>query len=213
MNSVYRAALLLMVTAVTVSAQEPYEPGLSGYGFKVGLALGNQFGEEISSSYSLPGPSGGLFATYQVHPKFSIQPELLLQRKGAKHKFNDSTAEFNMWYVQLPVLLKLNNPSPKSFTPSLYAGPAVGMLVRSRGLYRDENDALFADTDSKDLFKSTEVSTIFGISFDLTKVKFLHGNGKLAFDFRFDLGLTKLPKDGANTKSGTFTAFLGYSFL
>jgi len=88
------------------------------------------------------GLSAGAFATVDMGGPFALQPEVLYVQKGAESGEAAVVPETGMLvfirrdieadYIELPVLGTLRMPGVPLVTPTVTAGPTVGLNVRSR---------------------------------------------------------------------------------
>ncbi len=165
--------------------------GITGQGFKLGIGIAN-----ISTDYeelnefldSRVGFSGGVFLTYAIDRQFSIQPEILYVSKGAAKDFFFFDAHWNLDYLEIPVLLKLDLAPEDKVHPSLFAGPALDILMASKFHVLNE------EYDIKDFTKSMDVSLIFGAGLDYKRV---------TFDIRYSLGLSGVVDVGQGINEAT----------
>ena len=121
-----RLILLTLVLAVATTASAALLPS---YGIKAGLNISDVNMDDIESS-TKSGYVAGLFVDW-ASPLLHLQGELLYtSRKSELGAF--STASYNVetrtHYIQIPVLVKFGLPLP-AVSPSVYAGPAVAVVV------------------------------------------------------------------------------------
>lgn len=178
---------LLVLSLVTVGARaQQHVAGVSGYGVKVGVGWATMnTNDETFKSGSAGGVTAGIFLTYAVSPKLALQPELLYVPKGSSTDNLFLASGFDCSYLEVPVLLKYNLTQTDRVIPSVYAGPAVGVLL-SGELF---SDWFISDRDGSDVtdgMKSLEMSLIFGGNLEFASSK------KFNFfvDVRYSLGLT-----------------------
>jgi hypothetical protein len=94
---------------------------------------------------------------------------------------NDLSAKLKLstTYIQVPVLIKANlMPQGNKVVPSIYAGPAIGLLVASKLSVADT-----LEYDAKDWVSGMDLALVFGVG---VKVK------NVIFDVRYDMGLTNV---------------------
>jgi hypothetical protein len=142
----------------------------------------------------------GAFITFSMSDMVAIQPELLYVMKGTKDD-DDAAEKLKLDYVQVPVLVKLNFQTASSFKPSVFAGPAVGILLSGK----------YGDVDVKDGFKSTDFGLVFGVGAEIGA----GATGAFTLDARYDLGLSNILEDAGDfsVKTSNIGLFVGYSFL
>lgn len=179
MRKLFLALGIVLSLCAAASAQES-AAGITGKGFKLGLGIA-----DISTDYSelnefldsRVGFSGGAFLTYALDRQFSLQPELLYVSKGAGKDLFFFNAHWNLDYLEIPVLLKLDLSPDASLHPSLFAGPALDILMSSKFHVINE------DYDLKDYTTSLDFSLIFGAGLDYKR---------FTFDVRYSLGLSSV---------------------
>ncbi len=191
----------------------------------------------------------GGFITYQLTDWLALQPELLLSVKGAKFTEEgsdliataaydsiitwDNQETWKLTYIEIPLLMKFTVPTSSNIKPNIIMGPAVGIKVGSKldwhwsgsgkpvgaiyNFYWDESSK-----ENIDGLENIELSFVFGtgIDFELT-------SGKILFDVRYTMGLTKsdsykvdfkkvewghVERSNLDIKNRTISIMLGYSF-
>ena len=152
---------------------------------------------ELSKMSSLTAFLFGAFVNIQINENFSIQPELLYIRKGAKQDLEVNTTllgyvpanlsgslKWKLDYIEIPLLLKVSIPTEGSLKPSFFAGPAISFAVSSNLGF--ELAGFSEDLDIGSFVKSTDFSVVFGgcLDIDLSPKNFI------VLDARYELGLT-----------------------
>jgi len=176
---------MILVLCVTASAQQAGATpqttvGVTGKGLKLGFGIANistEYAELNDFLDSRVGFSGGAFLTYALSRQFAVQPEILYVSKGASKDFFFFNAHWNLDYLEIPVLLKFNLMPEGKLQPSLYAGPALDVLMASKFHIIDET------YDIKDYTKSMDFGLVFGAGLDYKHI---------TFDVRYALGLTNV---------------------
>ena len=151
--------------------------------------------------------SGGFFFDVQVYEVFSFQPELLLSVRGASFEY-DAIEEieddegfitryitqqqtYNLMYVEVPMLAKLNfNMSPNTKF-AIFVGPSIAFNVdanlKSTYEVKDTRHGLVIDetksTDSEPLIdiETIDFAIVSGFGFDIAMIR---------VDARYHFGLT-----------------------
>ncbi len=190
------ALLLGLALPMTSQAQSPIDLGVRG-----GVTQATFYGDDVASNDFRPGFTGGVFLNYQVNDVFSVQPEVLYSRRGAKNHFSETTSpdledvRVRQDVIEIPVLLKLSAPTAP-VTPRLYVGPALGFITNS------EVDGVDAD----DSFTDVDFSGVVGgeIAYALNKGPL----SEIAVDGRYNLGFTSLG-DVGNFEDVSTSAFTG----
>lgn len=192
------AALMLFLTASLSAQTEMW------FGPKAGASMAKVTGDDIDSLFSdvkyKTGFAAGVFLNAGLTPSIAIQPELLYVMRGAKEDVIDLKLKAN--YVALPVLIKWMAPTQGSVKPNLFVGPEVAFLMSAK------IDTVGGDVDVKDSTKSVDFGLVFGGGLD-----FDAGSGRVTFDVRYNLGLTKIDdsSDKSDIKNSGFAAYIGYA--
>lgn len=169
---------LLIALACAANAQTGMQGNLTGMGFKAGVNFGSFVGSDAGSPNTRTGFTGGGFLTYTIMRQLSIQPELYYTMKGGKRFPNTVDQEnWDLNYLEIPLLLKLNFPTEGMVKPNVFAGPQLGFPL----------SANYNDQDVMDYVKGTEFSLAFGAGIEY-KLKMV----SLTFDARYVLGLTNI---------------------
>ncbi len=190
------ALLVGLALPMSSQAQSPIDLGVRG-----GITQATFYGDDVASNDFRPGFTGGVFLNYQVNDAFSVQPEVLYSRRGAKNHFSETTSpdlediRVRQDVIEIPVLLKLSAPTAP-VTPRLYVGPALGFITNS------EVDGADAD----DSFTDVDFSGVVGgeIAYALNKGPL----SEIAVDGRYNLGFTSLG-DVGNFEDVSTSAFTG----
>ncbi len=183
-------------------------------GIKGGLNLSTLSVDGSDDSNLKAGFHAGVYSKIPMSSYFAIQPELMYSGKGVKVNYDESAvasgeSQFNLHYIDLPVLLVFN----LSEDFSIQAGPYVSYLIGAN----TETDASFfgADIDSedeldRDHFQSLDYGFSAGLGFDLNP---------LLFGFRYNIGLQQVAKDDdvsydllGDAKNSVIQLFVGLKF-
>jgi hypothetical protein len=118
-------------------------------GPKLGINAATMTGEELEAAPGsiwdpgyMPGGMIGVFASFAFTDKWAIQPEVLYSQKGSDYKevaplgstgdtTRTTTANIELMYVEVPVLLTYTLPRSGRFQPFFYAGPVIAFNVSS----------------------------------------------------------------------------------
>jgi hypothetical protein len=188
----FTAALLPQTASAAVGVKGGY--GLSKLSFT---------GGDVPPLVNLKTPVGGIFFGFGMGP-FSIQPEVLYVRIGARMEEGEYWLEERYDCIQVPLLLKVNvMPGPVS--PMIYGGPY--------GAYRLTAKEVDSDGYSED-FKDDSVTFDYGIVFG-GGIDFNLAAIKLTAEARYNLGLANLAKDpdpGFSVKNRTLMFLVGIGF-
>jgi hypothetical protein len=168
---------VLMVAAIMLFAAAPLfaGDGKMMFGVKAGLNLATGTGDDAEGLSMKTGAVGGAFLCYNITEIFAIQPELLFSMKGAKSDEADIDGSLKYNYFEIPLLLKVNLPTEGKIKPSLYAGPAIGILMSAKA----------EDEDLKDFSKTMDVGIVAGAG-----VGYQMEKGMLFLEGRYEVGMT-----------------------
>lgn len=181
---------LILLLCVTAQAQKPI-PGVTGMGFKLGLAItsiNTDYDELDDILDSRDAFMGGAFLTYSFSPQLAIQPEIYYVSKGAGKDLFLFDAHWAIDYLEVPVLLKFDLMPKGPAHPNLFAGPALGVMLSS------EIAALDESIDVTDGMKTIDYSLVFGGGVEYKR---------FVFDVRYTLGLANvIDADKVNDLTG-----------
>jgi hypothetical protein len=208
-------AIVLLIGLVQFSfAQTTNEGGNFRFGVKGGVNLSNLDTQNVESNNSLTGFNLGIFGKIPITESLAIQPELLYTTKGAKLTYNNyfvnGPAEFNLNYIELPVLLVIN------ITPNfnIHGGPYVAYLLDSnvtsnvQGTFFDIQNNI-----SNEDYNRFDTGLAVGLGFDIKHfglgARYNYGLQKVGKERNF-LGTNYTFPDGKNS---VINLYLSYSFL
>ena len=202
-SSLLAAAVLTVMTlgsGQNAHAQSQMEYSPVTWGLNAGLTVSDLWGDDVGGTTVRAGFTGGAFLNYRVHPTFSIQPEMNFTMKYSQADAGvlgeAQKTDYDLGYLEIPVLFKAHLPTQSMITPNLYAGPALSFK-------------LYGEADGDDL-RSTHNSVDFGLAFGGG----IDINRALHLDLRYTLGLVDVfdaPGD-PEVKNGAFQVTLGYGF-
>ncbi len=198
MKKLFLAAILVISGSSAMMAQSDLAFGIKG-GVNFSNLTGDGFGEfdddSARTSFNL-----GAVLEIPVSEKFAVQPEVFYSGQGFDlvQRDNDQDTEFQLDYINVPVLAKIY------LVQGLYleAGPQVGFLVESK--VDGPNGELNFNEDN---FNDIDFAGAVGVGY-----KF---NGGLYLNARYTQGFTDIydGETGDNsTKNGVFAASLGFIF-
>ncbi len=175
----FSAVLVLAVLCAGLSYSQV------GIGIKGGVNFANIGGADArTDSKSLTGFAAGGYLEISLPVLFTIQPEVLYSMKGfaVERQYDKHTIHFN--YLEIPVLVKYSFPVPV-VKPSLYAGPAMGILLSAKE--EDEFGGLpTVETDFTDNTTSVDWGLVLGASANIAVI---------TVDIRYTLGLATVEKN------------------
>lgn len=160
-----KLVLLIVCVASFVATQAQAK-----FGIKSGLNFAN-LTNDIEGDMKLSFYAGA-FAHVPVANRFSVQPELVFSRQGAKFDDPGDDIKWRLNYLNIPVMGQYNDPS------GFYAetGPQFGFLLNAK--VKDDGNVVSANSS----FKSFDLSWGFGAGFNFTK--------QAGIGLRWNLGLT-----------------------
>lgn len=186
------------------------ERGITGKGVKLGLNLTSLGGGDVKSADSKMGFAVGGFLTYRINKLIAVQPEVLLTQKKANSEKDVEGGtwkyKLDLWYLEIPVLVKFAIPVESSLNPSVFGGPVVALKLSGKG--KSEFTEGVADKVVGGL-ESYDFGVILGAGVEFTLGFFQ--KGKFTADVRYNLGLTKINTE-KDIKTRAFTFMLGYIF-
>ena len=203
--------LVMATVALTASAQN--EVGQLTLQPKVGVNLANLTDTKINdeSGKMKAGLVLGVEAEYGLTEKFSVAAGLLYSMQGCdfgEYKVSTGGTTLGGWDKNQRNLAYLNIPIVANFYFAkgwaIKAGVQPGFLLSAKykvdGIGAQES----FNEDVKDGLKSFDLYIPLGISYEYEKA---------VFDLRYNLGVTKVNKDGDNSsKNGVIQFTVGYKF-
>ncbi len=181
------------------------------FGIKGGLNLSNIYTEDVDDNNVLPSFNAGFYATLPITSFIAIQPEVLYSRKGSEltydNAFATGKAKFNLNYVEVPVLVKINLTK----NLNIHAGPYFAYLIDANVKNESDGGTIdFEETYDNDDFNKFDAGISGGIGLDFDSI----GIGA-----RYNYGLTTIGKertvggttytvpDGKNSSLSLYVAF------
>ena len=199
--------LIVSLTVLALAAVAP-QPASAGFGIKGGLAQSNL---DFSPAALVPlsrlnAPMGGVYWGFNLG-LFTIQPEALYLRMGARVEDAPDWMEDRIEYIQVPVLLKIKL-LPGPVKPVIYGGGYYSFLLTAKGV--SYIDGVSDEVDIKDQVKSNDYGVVFGggLDFSLAGIK-------LSAEVRYNLGLANinnLPDDTTSVKNTSLMFLVGLGF-
>ncbi len=195
---------LIVLVLAAVAAQ----PAAAGFGLKGGLSQATlKFSPDQGIPLSrLNAPTGGVFWDFNLG-LFSIQPEALYVRMGARMEEGADWLEDRFDYIQIPVLLKIKL-LPGPIKPVIYAGGYYSFLLSAKEVANI--GGVESSSDLKAELESSDYGLVFGggIDFNLVAIK-------LSAEFRYNLGLANIGKNagpGESVKNDVMMFLVGVGF-
>jgi len=186
-----KKSLLLIVCAVAIATISQAQVR---FGFKGGVNLANINGD-IEGNKQKVGYYAGAQAKISVSSAFSIQPELVYSNQGTKIE-EDVTVDFNLNYLNLPVMFQYNTPF------GLYAetGPQISYLIGAKAKAEGES------ADVKEMFKSVDYGWALGLGYQM------QGSG-LGLSARYTIGLAKINDSEGEQKITNGVIQVGFHYF
>lgn len=194
------AASLTVVSAFALCAVTPDLAAAQHGGVKGGVNVNAiSFSPDLGSRGSadrLIGVTAGLWVAQPIHPRFAVQIEALVARKGTKElfRFGDS---LKVTYLEVPVLLRL-----RKFLGSdgyLFAGPSAAFALSSTY----ESDGI--SEDASDGVKRVDLGLTVGGGIE---------HRRLVLDARYTWGLTRVVTNSdfpdVALRNRTFVVMVGF---
>ncbi len=119
-----------------------------------------------------------------LNESVALRFEPMYLQKGAEAGINGVDIEFNLAYLEVPVMLKYAFGTGDT-KPYIMAGPTIGFNLSAKQKISFGSDS--EETDIKDDISSTD----FGLGFG-GGVNFLTGNNSIFVEVRYTLGLTNI---------------------
>lgn len=149
--------LLSMFTSYLLQAQ-------ASFGVKAGVNLGSLTGEFPYGQKTRVSFNAGFVSEFPLSDSFSIQPELFYSDKGTQVIQRDaSTVEFQLSYVELPVLAKIYFAEGYS---SFEIGPQFGYKLTEK---------VEGETPDADFARDFDTSIVAGLSYKFDNGFFVTG--------------------------------------
>jgi hypothetical protein len=186
--------------------------------FKFGILGGANFSNidanDTENNKAHVGFNFGVFTRIPLTKSFAIQPEVYFTTKGSEMTYQngtvDGTANFDLSYIEIPVLMVFNVTDNINF----HVGPYFSYLVDSK--VQNVSDVNFYDfesnIDSND-FNDFDTGIVAGFGVDVKS---------FGFGVRYNFGLITVGKEktylGTNYvfpdgKNGVINLYLNYSIL
>ncbi|HAH51274.1 MAG TPA: hypothetical protein DF712_02155 [Balneola sp.] len=187
-------ALSIILLTIGLSSQGKAQ-SMPEFGVKGGLNY-STFNDTEDVEYKT-GFLVGAYANFKIPlSPVSVQPEILFAQYGAKAENADF--QFNVNYVQIPVLLKFGFETPGA-QPNVYFGPYMSFNTKAEVANNDGSFNL--EDDAKD----NEFGVIVGAGIDVSKLR---------LGLRYTAGLTNVAEDNFNdsAKNGAIALTVGIAF-
>ncbi|MBU2997969.1 PorT family protein [Cellulophaga baltica] len=188
-------ALLIFMTAGTSLFAQSWSDEFQ-LGVKAGANLSTVTGDDSSDPGHRTSFYAGLLAEAPITEKLSLQPEVFYSRQGfdINDNPNGSDTEYQLDYIQVPVLLKVYLVDGLN----IQAGPQFGFKVNE-----DINIPGADDDIDVDGVEDFDFQLTSGLEYKIAQSVFIQA--------RYTYGFSELVKD-TDTHTSYFSAGIGYMF-
>lgn len=195
------------LTAGMVQGQAP-PPGGGGGGGDQGFGIGVKGGyltttfDSAATTDVFNSNNGWMFGVWfggNRNGLVGVQGEIMYAKKGSKEDFLNRTLTYDNYYLEIPILARINIGSQSRNSISVYglAGPVFDVLLKA------EQDGI----DIKDNYESLDIGVLFGGGIEISR---------LLLELRYNRGLKNVLKGGggnaADIKTHTFAILAGVRF-
>ncbi len=204
-KTVLITALLILLPAVAA--------GQSTVGFRGGLSLASLGGDDAVDLDSRTGLSFGGFFNVPVSDMLGVQVGAGFVQKGAKETELGIDLEFELGYIEIPLLLTLSPPTSGNVGFTFSVGPAVGFKTGCEFSASDAGVTVELDCDDPSIdldLKSFDVGAMVGAGLDIGLTESI----SLHLDAFYNFGFTKIDDSGVDddVKNRAFSILAGLSF-
>jgi hypothetical protein len=196
---------------LTVNAQDAAKKdGGFSIGPKGGVSICRYKGSHNSSTGDRTGAVIGGFANISFLRVFSIQPEFFFsQRGGAAGNIDNSTSNYKLSYMEVPILFKLRLPIDRTFFPHVFVGPDIAYRLYSNSTTTDANGNTVDIRDAN--LRRLDTGGVLGAGLDVqSKRIFFTIDGRYGFSFN-NLGNSAYNLN-VNHRSIVLLAGVGFRF-
>ncbi|MDX1672968.1 MAG: porin family protein [Balneolaceae bacterium] len=174
------------------------------YGVKGGLYLSSILGDDAETNSFRSGIHAGIFYSKVLGDKIALQPELLYSKKGGESRIRQTSGalliqNFELSYLEVPLLLKYIVPTSGGSRVNLFAGPSVGFL-----LDQDTENLITGSTVTLDELSSVEWGILAGAGLDVR-----YSSKLIIIEARVGYGLNSVDDTGQGLDLHNF--FIGLS--
>jgi opacity protein-like surface antigen len=182
----------ILVLAITLIAAQVAAEGKIPMGLEIGLNMASLRGDDVQGAEFRTGLSVGGFVEYPVSPMVSVMGEVLYTMKGGRKSYEDVepgllaarlafNETFNLDYLEVPVLLKINMTTSGRIRPYLLVGPGIAFNIAAN--WEETNTDIISEDLSK-YIKSFDYGIIVGGG-----VNFPVRSHMMSLGARYELGL------------------------
>jgi len=142
----------------------------------------------LSGGKFLTGFQAGLFKTFDLSKRFQIQPEINYALRGGNgsttYLYDDIVCKVNIFYVEIPVILKYKILTGRTFSSAVYAGPYTALKLKAEKqtrIWKEEEATALPNV------RSFDYGLILGLD-----VEYALGSGRALVDLRSGVGLNNI---------------------
>ena len=135
--------------------------------FKGGVNMSQVTGDNVfDDAEARFGIAGGIALRWPIAGAASLQPELNFAQKGTKLEDTPGISEdvtYEVDYLEVPVLLRLDLPPAAGVSPAVFLGPALGIELSEQLRVRS---GLLQGTDSRSDLEDFDLGVVGGVGFE-----------------------------------------------
>jgi hypothetical protein len=158
-----RAALTMLFFIIASAAFGQF--GLA-IGPKAGVSISTFRGADFDNIDNRTSWLGGVFLNAQITPAITLQPEVLLTRRGAEFIRTNVRSTISVNYFEVPILLKVRLPIGQVVFPHVFVGPNFSFRTNVDYSSFDNDSGTTLTTNDADIRK-TDVGAVVGGGFDI----------------------------------------------
>lgn len=201
--------VLMMAAVLLFTAAPLFAEGIL-FGVKGGLNMTDVTGDDAPEASMKMGFGGGIFFNYAFTELFAVQVEGLYMMKGATEDVTEEDltfeASWNINYIEIPLLLKVNIPTEGKIKPAIFAGPTFGFLMSAEVEVEGET------VDIKDELESMDIGILGG-----AEIGYKMEKGMLFLSASYEIGMMSIAKtegdeEEVDVKNSNIGVYLGYGF-
>jgi len=185
----------LLITGIAMAQHGNTPSGFINIGIKGGVNAYNIHNDNNIKYDTKIGYHFGLLGHIHINQMFAVQPEIVYSTQGAKYKLNNETTNFNLSYINVPVLFQYMFENGLR----LQAGPQLGVLVAAKSKTGSTT------TDNKENIKPIDLALSLGAGYIIPSIG-------LGIDVRYNLGLNNI-NDIGEVKSTNRGLQLGLFYI
>lgn len=200
---------VLFAVSVPPATAQPWTGGI-----KIGTSIATLRGSANTTFHYKASLAGGATVSYWFTDVVSVRAEILYAQRGGTTDnaiFEETetglTADVNITYVDIPVLLVARVPVAWRVVPSIYGGGAYATNIDTAITLR--RDGVIVSTNSDDSIASKDLFGIIGTTFDIDV-----SGQRLGLDLRAAVGTKNVrpERPDAPLRNTSFILALGIEF-